>query len=251
MSEIRIDELTWVDIKEKISKGYNSVVFGVGSTEQHGPSLPEKTDALIADYIANLIAVELGDTLQAPTISVGCSNHHLPFPGTISLRETTLIAVIEDYISSLVHHGFRKIIIYISHGGNLDPIKELLPKMNSKYPNIKILYYFDQDILPGLREIGQKYNLALAEIGSHAGDMEASIILYLAGELVKKERFVEGFVKVITPKIRKKFREEGFNSITESGVVGDQRKATAQKGKDYIEILKKFVLNYLKKNLEK
>ena len=226
------------------------MVFGVGSTEQHGPSLPEKTDALIADRFANLIALELGDTLQAPTISVGCSEHHLPFPGTISLCRSTLTSIIEDYISSLVRHGFLKIIIYISHGGNLEPIKEILPNLQAKYPNIKIIYYFDQDILPGIREIGQKYGLTLGEIGSHAGDMESSIMLYLAGELVKKDRFVKGYTKVITPRIRKKFQAEGFNSITENGVVGDQTRATAQKGKDYIDTFKNYTLNYIRKNLE-
>jgi len=87
--------------------------------------LPEKTDALQADRFSNIIAIELGKkTLQAPTISVGCSNHHLPFPGTVSLRESTLKLIIEDYIDSLVKHGFKKIILFISHGGNLPAIKE-------------------------------------------------------------------------------------------------------------------------------
>jgi creatinine amidohydrolase len=250
MDTIRIDEMTWVDIKEKIDEGYKTVVFGVGSTEQHGPSLPEKTDALQADRFANILATELGNTLQAPTINVGYSEYHLPFPGTISLRKSTLQAIIEDYINSLVKHNFHNIIIFISHGGNEEPVQDALSKMQGKYPHIKMFYYYTQDILEGIREIGQKYNLTLGEIGSHAGDMEASIVLYLEGKLVKKERLVKGYTKMITPRVRKKYRAEGFNSITETGVLGDQTRASAEKGKDYIDTFKKIVVNYVRNQLE-
>ena len=186
MNTVRIDEMTWVDVKEKIENGFKTVIFGIGSTEQHGPSLPEKTDALQADVFANIVALELGNTLQAPTINVGYSEYHLPFPGTISLRESTLSAIIEDYITSLARHGFKNIILFISHGGNESAVKETLPKMREMYPNINIFYYYTQEIFPAIRKIGQKYDLTVGEIGSHAGDMEASIMLYLAGDLVKK-----------------------------------------------------------------
>ncbi len=249
MDSIRIDELTWVDVKEKIENGYKTVIFGVGSTEQHGPSLPEKTDALQADQFANILALELGNALQAPTISVGYSEYHLNFPGTISLRKSTLSAIIEDYIDSLARHGFENIIVFISHGGNEEPVKDILPKMCEKYPDKKIFYYYTQEILPAIREMGQKYRLTLGEIGSHAGDMEASIMLHYAPDLVKKDRFVEGYTKVMTPRVQKKSRAEGFNAVSESGVVGDQRKASAEKGKNYIDNFKSIVVNYVKRKL--
>jgi len=217
MESIRMEQFTWVDIKEKIDNGYKTVVFGVGATEQHGPSLPITTDALQADKFANIIAVELENALQAPTIPVGYSEYHLPFAGTISLRKSTLSAIIEDYIDSLVKHGFENIIIFISHGGNEDSVEVTLLKMREKYPNIKMFYYYTQEIFPAIREMGQKYNLTLGEIGSHAGDMEASMMLYLAEELVKKDRFVEGYTKMITNRIRKKFHAEGLNTLSKLG----------------------------------
>ena len=249
METVRIDKMNYVDIKEKIENGFTTVVFGVGSTEQHGPSLPEQTDALQADRFANLIATELGNTLQAPTITVGYSEYHLNFPGTISLRISTLSAMVEDYITSLVRHGFKNIIIYISHGGNEEPVKDAIAKMQEQYPDKKIFYYYTQDIYPAIRAMGQKYGLTVEEMGSHGGDMEASMVLYLAPELVKKDRFVKGLTKMITPRLRKKYRAEGFNAITETGVVGDQTRASAEKGKDYIENFKVIALNYIRKNL--
>ncbi|MBD3211986.1 MAG: creatininase family protein [Candidatus Lokiarchaeota archaeon] len=250
METVRIDEMTWVDVKEKIENGYTTVIFGVGSTEQHGPSLPEQTDAKQADEFANIIALELGKTLQAPTINVGFSKYHMHFPGTITLRKETLSALIEDYINSLASHGFENIIIFISHGGNEEPVQKVLPGLQEKYPDKKIFYYYTQEILPAMREMGQKYDLSFGEIGSHAGDMEASVMLHLAPELVRKERLAKGYVKMITPRIRKKYRANGFQTITENGVVGDQTRATAEKGKDYMKHFKKVVFNYIRQKLE-
>ena len=76
MESIRIGELTWVEIGQAIEEGYDSVLFAIGSTEQHGPGLPEHTDTIQGDYIGKQLALKLGKTLQAPTINVGCSEHH-------------------------------------------------------------------------------------------------------------------------------------------------------------------------------
>ena len=122
--------------------------------------------------------------------------------------------------------------------------------MREKYPDIKIFYYYTQEIFPAIREMGQKYNLTLGEIGVHAGDMEASEMLYLASDIVNKDRLVEGYTEMITNRIRKKYKAEGLNSISETGVLGDQRKASYEKGKDYIEKFTGVVLPYIRKQLE-
>jgi creatinine amidohydrolase len=247
---IRINELTWVDIKERMENGFNTAIFGVGSTEQHGPSLPEQTDALQADVFANIIAKELGNTLQAPTINVGYSEYHMPFPGTITLRQSTLKEVVIDYINSLARHGFENIIIFISHGGNKEPVEAAISEVEGKYPEKKIFYYYTQNIHLAIKKMGQKYDLTLGQIGSHAGDMEASIVLHLAPKLVKRERLAKGLTKMMTPRLRKKYRASSFKAITENGIVGDQREASAEKGKDYIESFKEIVIDYIKEKLE-
>ena len=99
VKSVRMAEMTWPDIKSAIEQGYTTVVVAVGSTEQHGPHLPTMTDTRIGDELAHRVAMKLGHTLQAITITVGCSKHHLSFPGTISLRDETL-------------RGFRKHIAY-------------------------------------------------------------------------------------------------------------------------------------------
>ncbi len=249
MKTIGIDQMTWKTVEQYMSQGYKTVVFGIGSTEQHGPSLPLRTDRKIADVMAHTVARELEGALQAPTIGVGFSAHHLNFPGTISLRESTLHAIIVDYVDSLVHHGFEKIVITNSHGGNRATITQVLPELQQKYPEIKIIYFFDQETTTALSRLCRKFALTPEEMGSHAGDMESSIMLYLDNEWVKEEEFVKGYTKPIDDAARQKYHQEGFEWFSEHGVVGDQRRATSAKGTEYLNTLKAVMIGYIKRAL--
>lgn len=249
MKTKRIDQMTWKDVKLYMAQGYKTVVFGIGSTEQHGPSLPLRTDRKIADAMAHTVARELDGVLQAPTIGVGHSAHHLNFPGTISLQESTLGAVITDYVDSLAHHGFEKIVITNSHGGNTASISRVLPELQKKHPEIKIIYFFNQETTTALGRLCQKFKLDPGELGSHAGDMETSIMLYLDNDWVKKEAFVRGYTKPIDNQTREKYRKHGFECLSEHGVVGDQRRATSEKGAEYTNTLRDVMIGYIKKAL--
>jgi len=198
MRTLRMEEMNWVDIKKAIKDGFKTVVIGVGSTEQHGPHLPTQTDALIADVIVNLIAQNLKNALQAQTIRVGCSDHHLPFPGTISLRKSTLKALIHDYAESLQKHGFENIIFIPTHGGNFNPIKEAIDEIQEKYPKIKIFGFTDLMEFVGAEEkIAEDFNITKEVAGAHAGEVETSQMLALAENLVVRKRFQPGYLGVL------------------------------------------------------
>ena len=126
MRTVRIEDMNSYDIKEAIHKGYTTAVFAIGSTEQHGHHLPTKTDTMIGDALAFRVAQELENALQAPTIRPGCSEHHIAFAGTISLRQTTLKSIIYDYVGSLKKSGFTTIILLPSHGGNFTTVQEAI-----------------------------------------------------------------------------------------------------------------------------
>lgn len=81
---IDLTKMTSPEVKEAIENGYTTVVFAVRSNEQHGPCLAISTDAVIGDFIALKVTQKLGNALKAPTINVGCSEHHMKFPGTIT-----------------------------------------------------------------------------------------------------------------------------------------------------------------------
>jgi creatinine amidohydrolase len=243
-----MDEMNWVDIKEAIDNGFKTVIIGVGSTEQHGPHLPTQTDGLVADIVINLIAKKLGNALQALTIKVGCSEHHIAFPGTISLKHSTLKAIIQDYTESLQNHGFENIIFIPTHGGNFKPIKEVVNEIQNKYPNIKIDAYTDlMGFVDYQNNIAEGLNITKEEAGAHAGEVETSQMLVLAEKLVKKERFQTGYLGVLSEEEVEMLFKKGMLSLTKIGVIGDPTKASKKNGKIYIEKIVSFLTKEVKK----
>ncbi len=112
---------TWPEV-EVYLKSSTGIILPIGSTEQHGPTGLIGTDAICAEVIAKGVGEEV-DALVAPTINVGMALHHMDFPGSMSLRPSTLILVIRDYLVGLVRAGFTKFFFINGHGGNMATLK--------------------------------------------------------------------------------------------------------------------------------
>ena len=248
---IRMDKMSWKQIKRQLENGYDTVVVGIGSTEQHGPSLPLQTDRKTADYLANMVASELGKALQAPTIGIGFCPYHLSFPGTITLQKSTLMAVIGDYVYSLVQHGFKTIVFTNTHGGNNPPLQESLAELREQYTDIRLIHFFDQNTEAALGKLCMQFELSPEEMGMHAGDMEASIMMYIDGANVDTKELVKGFTGAVTDDMRREYYENGFDRLTPNGVAGDQRRASSEKGRVYIETLKKVIIDYIRTEIQR
>jgi creatinine amidohydrolase len=112
---------TWPEVETYLQRS-PGLILPIGSTEQHGPTGLIGTDAICAEVIAKGVGDEQ-QVMVGPTINVGMALHHTAFPGSMSLRPSTLILVIRDYVSCLVRSGFTKFFFINGHGGNIATLK--------------------------------------------------------------------------------------------------------------------------------
>lgn len=250
MTKVRMSEMSWVDVQKALDRGFRTVVFGVGSNEQHGPHLPTCTDSLIGDDLANRVAKKLGKTLQAPTINVGCSEHHLAFPGTIDVKPETLKSLIRDYCVSLERNGFENIIILPWHGGDFKPVQEATDELNQSLRQSRVTSYTDLvGLLRFFAESSSKHGISAPESGAHAGESETSIVLAIRNDLVDMKHAEQGFVGNYEEKIPIIF-SQGIKAVTKNGVVGDPCKAEAGKGEEYLELWADKMVDFVRKMVD-
>jgi len=131
---MRLQLMTWPEVESYLRRS-KGVIVPIGSTEQHGPTGLIGTDSICAETLA-WRAGKLADAMVGPTLTVGMSEHHMHFPGSVTLRPTTLIAVVRDVILSLARHGFRRIFFVNGHGGNTASINAAFFEAYTEAPQL-------------------------------------------------------------------------------------------------------------------
>lgn len=228
-----------------LDKDHSVVLLPISAIEQHGPHLPVGTDTIILRALLSEFSKVKGhfkdeNVIIAPQISVGKSNEHMAFAGTMTLTAHTLYDVLDEYVGSIAKHGFKKVMLTNSHGGNTDMLNLISRDLRIKY-NIEV-YVFDwwftnfwQDIMKTAKTSKSPYGVF------HACELETSLMLYIDKDLVDMDAAVDE-----TPDAQ--FADDQFislygpitmgwktNDVSAHGVIGDPKEASFEKGQLFMD----------------
>ncbi len=243
MVKYRYDELTWPEMREVIAR-QPVVLLPFGTVEDHGPHLPLNTDNIIVEAICLEAARRAPEEmLVMPLVAYGLDEHHMDFPGTVSVDMQTLIAYVADVAMSPARHGFTHILIVNGHGSNA-PIADLAARRvvletgaicGAVSPNAAIDPTLAEPTFSQMRRSGPGGV-------AHAGEYETAMMLYLRPELVQMDRAVRevGQVRLTYfnwdhPEPSALAWQDWWSRMSESGVCGDPTVATAEFGRALFE----------------
>ncbi len=237
-----LNRLTW-DTIGKMDRDNTYFVLPISSMEQHGKHLPVGTDDIILERVLENIC-EGKSVFESiyflPTIHYGNSCEHCGFPGTISLRADTVVAMIEDVLSGMKQHAFKNLIILNSHGGNSDLLRAFAQEWKLAYSinvytiNIWASGFFND--AAGMIKTPLEYEI-------HAGEIETSILMHTDGDCVKREMILRGLDVYATLNDY----DCGWTSKELSpgnGIIGAASKADAETGEKILEYMRRKILFY-------
>ena len=232
-------ETTWKAVKQT---RFQAAILPWGATEAHNYHLPYATDMIHARHVAceaARIAWDRGTrVIVLPAMPFGVNTGQLDIPLTINMNPATQAAVLSDITASLAEQGLTKLVIINGHGGN--DFRQMIRELQPRYPRVllcSVNWYqvvdAEQFFLPG----------------DHAGELETSVMLHLAPELVLP-------LSEAGPGTARRFRIQGFREkwawtprawtqVTDDTGIGDPHGATAAKGAEFIELVVARIAEFL------
>jgi creatinine amidohydrolase len=242
-----LEEMTWPEVRDALGD-LKAVVIPVGSTEQHGPNTSFWTDTGRADGFAKKLAERMYPRVLAATpIGYGISYHHMRFPGSVTLKPETFMAVIYDVVESFTKHGLRTFLIVNGHGGNMPALQLVTMKLRYEL-GVKIAYLTPTTVAREEVDAGK----TAAAIG-HACENETSQLLYLGYEhMVNVDSLAPGEIQ------QPAYPHAGFaglpariqvpsyfDEVTANGALGDARGSSWEYGRSTVEAALDRIVEFL------
>lgn len=229
-------ELTAEEVSQR-AKEEAIVILPIASTEQHGPHLPTGVDTILCSAIALATAEKLRaesiPVLVAPCLWVGLAGHHMSLGGTFTLSEATYRAVLGDLVRSAAHHGFDKIVLLNGHGGNINA---------STAAAVGLTEELDLAVVAATYWLAAPHvfaeKLEAQPTVQHACEAETSMMMAVTPALVRVDRIDDAVPKsgpVFLGDPPGLVHHRPFAWRTPTGVLGDPRAASKEKGEDLIE----------------
>ncbi|MFI6310146.1 creatininase family protein [Nocardia fusca] len=245
VGEVGIENMTSAEIGSAITGGFRTAILPLAAIEQHGRHLPLSMDADHADELAVRIARGLGNALVLPTIRVGYSPHHLNFPGTLSLRASTLEALCVDYGSHLARYGFERVVLFSGHIGNYPVMREFEARLAQQLAPLSVIVFTDSDaILELWRDCAEDIAHLGSRVGGHADIAETSVMLAVHPERVRTEQFARGYTGIVDHELLQRAFGEGIDSVSSNGILGDPAGACVDIGHACLEAVTSLIIEY-------
>lgn len=174
--------LSWPEAEQALATA-RMALLPVGSLEQHGPHLTLDTDLAVAQALADRLEHELADAaVLCPAVPYGLSEHHMSFPGTVTLRPDTLSSLVLDVVESLSHWGVRRVLVVNGHGGNIDVLRLVSRQARRDHGALVAAVMWAQ---LAADEIATRVT---SDAYGHACEVETSVVQVLAPDRLFAER---------------------------------------------------------------
>jgi creatinine amidohydrolase len=224
------------------------VLVPTGAIEQHGDHLAVDTDTRLAGTVTRMAAARVTSipVTVAPPVAFGFSPHHAAWPGTITLRLDTYIALLRDVARSALDAGFPRVLFVNGHGGNEAPLRSLVTEMVTDGYAVGMVNYFS----PSSAEWIPMLKGALPRAG-HACEQETALTLVLPQTDAEEQGRILAAVSAMPPRTVQPWMPDGVEDdpITTAGAAwppifqeedcgyyGDPAAATRETGEQILEV---------------
>lgn len=227
--------LSWPEVKRAAAQGRVPIV-PVGTLEDHGPHLPIDTDVTIAEAVCRGAATRLAqESVLLPPVVHGYSPHHMDFPGTVTIGWDTFCRYCTDIATSLVAHGFQRVLFVNGHGSNQNLVEMAARLAMIEHPRALVaasFYLTSPESAAVIQSVRDSSRGGMA----HACELETSLYLHISPEAVDMDQAVDERGYPETPHSWLDWSDgplklmPWWSSFSHSGIQGDAREATAAKG---------------------
>lgn len=228
-ASVFLEELTWTEVRDRQQAGTRTILIGTAGQEQKGPHMVDGEHKFAMTYTSERIARALGDALVAPVITYVPEGSweaplrgHMAKPGSITLPEDRFVELLLHAGRSLRAGGFTTVIYLGDSGGNQSGMQKAAAQLTAEWQGsgARALFigdYYTKSVADARAMLEQR-GYTMADIGSHAGMLDTSELLFINPKLVRPERFAPN------------------GGAPDSGVSGDPTKASAALGKELLDL---------------
>ncbi len=225
---VYMEDMTWMEIRDRIQGGAHTAIIPIGGTEQNGPHMTTGKHNIIVRYTAGEIAKRLGNTLVAPVIAyvpegrIDPPEGHMQFPGTMSISEDTFMRLLEDAAGSLKQHGFRTICFIGDHGGTQAAQAQVAERLTNMWQSsgVRVIHVADYYASNGQEKWAESMGTKTPNPLAHAGLVDTSELMAIDAVSVRDGQ--RG--------------NRGEKDYRATGATGDSSQASANHGRRFLSL---------------